>query len=123
MVTIVKLLLGSVALVVFVWFGANVELGDRTLFEHLQRIGSSQETKDLIGGARQKGGPLVEEAKAKLTGKDGGVPLEDLSDDDRKALRRIIHERTADEQARARDAADKRSRDPDRRAPERDRPQ
>ncbi len=71
--TLVKLLLGTVAAVAFVWFGANVELGGRTLFEHLQRIGQSREARDLVGGARQRGGPLVEQAKARLVG-DGGVP-------------------------------------------------
>ncbi len=73
--TLVKLLLGTVAAIAFVWFGANVELGGRTLFEHLQRIGQSREARDLADGARERGAPLVEEAKARLV-RDGGAPAE-----------------------------------------------
>ncbi len=73
--TLVKLLLGTVAAIAFVWFGANVELGGRTLFEHLQRIGQSREARDLASGARERGAPLVQEAKSRLVG-DGGTPAE-----------------------------------------------
>jgi hypothetical protein len=114
-VTLVKLLLGSVAAVVFVWFGANVELGRRTLFEHLQNIGSSKEAKELVGAARETGKPLVQEAKARLVPDAGSerAPLENVTDDDRAQLRKLIRERTDDEQdsmraQRDRIAADKR---------------
>ena len=51
MIGIVKLLLAIFALIVFVWFGANVPLGSRTLFQHLQAIGRTRETRKLLDGA------------------------------------------------------------------------
>src|SRR5213075_1873455 len=61
-----KLLIGVVALAAFVWFGANVSLGSRTLFEHLQAIGRTRETKDLLDGTREKAKPLVDSVRRKL---------------------------------------------------------
>ncbi len=109
MVRIIKLLLGLATLVAFVWFGANVSLGSRTLFEHLQAIGQTHETRDLLEGTRESArpfaGPLLDGVRQRLAraghvlegaSPDAGVaPSEEISDADRKRLRKLLEDRHA----------------------------
>lgn len=107
---IIKFLLGIVLLIVFVWFGANVPLGDRTMFQHLQAVGTTRATQDLVEGTRDTAKPLLEgvrkrlEAAAGAGGSDtktksrwtpgavdaGTTPADDISPGDRQRLRRVL---------------------------------
>ena len=50
-------------LVVFVWFGATVQLGNNTLFGHVSRIWKSDETQDLVEGAAKAVKPAADKVK------------------------------------------------------------
>ena len=54
MFRLIKLIVALVGLAAFVWFGANVPLGSRTLFEHLQAIGRTHETQELLDGTARR---------------------------------------------------------------------
>ena len=107
MLKVFKLLLGVAALAGFVWFGANIKLGPRTLFEHLQAIGQTRETHDLVEGTRQSAQPLVERVRHRIAGDataasdekpagvpDGGAlaaaPADKLTNGDRARLRKLL---------------------------------
>jgi hypothetical protein len=106
-----------VGLAAFVWVGANIPLGSRTLFEHLQAIGRTRETRDLLDGTKQAGKPFVDSVRdsvrdgvrRRLGGSnaevddqgtaserasiapDGGVPPADhVSETDREQLRKVL---------------------------------
>jgi hypothetical protein len=96
-----KLLLGLVGVVAFVWFGANVPLGHHTLFQHLQAIGRTRETQDLLDGTRETAKPLVDSMRRKLAHEsadspatpDAGAavrPAEDISESDRTHLKKLL---------------------------------
>ncbi|SRR5450759_2407446 len=92
----------------FIWFGTTVELGQRTLFGHLGNIWKTHESQDLVDGTKQKVGGLVDRASDRVVkgvgknttgrpssqgetpGREGAAPLEDVSGQDRKALRGIL---------------------------------
>jgi len=63
---LIKLLISLAALAGFIWFGANVQLGQRTLFGHLQAIGQTREAHELVEGTKESARPLVEEAGRRL---------------------------------------------------------
>ena len=96
-----KLLAGLVGLAAFVWFGANVPLGSQTLFQHLQAIGRTRETQDLLDGTRDKAKPLVDSVRRKLAHEagqslgvpDGGSvapPADNIPDSDRQHLKKLL---------------------------------
>jgi hypothetical protein len=98
---LVKLLAGLVGLAAFVWFGANVPLGSQTLFQHLQAIGRTRETQDLLDGATDKAKPLVDSVRRKLAheatpgsgGPDAGAataPADDIPEPDRQHLKKLL---------------------------------
>jgi hypothetical protein len=100
---LLKLLMSLAGLALFIWFGANVSLGRRTLFEHLQAIGHTRETHELLEGTRQSAKPLLDGVRRRLAGggaadehpstapADGGVAATDqVSETDRKHLRRLL---------------------------------
>jgi hypothetical protein len=112
---LIKLLMSLAALAGFVWFGANVPLGTRTLFGHLQAIGQTREAHDLVEGTKESARPLVEEAGRRLAHKaeqpsNGSSPeksapsehpgsseapaerppSEHVSDGDKQALRHVL---------------------------------
>lgn len=104
MFRLLKFLLGLAALVLFVWFGANIPLGSRTLFEHLQAIGRTRETQDLVDGTRDSARPLVDDVRRRLgaaatddrtpserrRADAGAPPAEDVSPADREKLRKML---------------------------------
>jgi hypothetical protein len=98
---LIKFLLGLAALAGFVWFGANVPLGSRTLFQHLQAIGRTRETKDLLDGTRDTAKPLMDSVRRKaqealndkvavLPADGGAPPAEEVSESDRQELKRVL---------------------------------
>jgi hypothetical protein len=117
---LIKLLISLAALAGFIWFGANVQLGQRTLFGHLQAIGQTREAHELVEGTKESARPLVEEAGRRLahrsdsagTTKDeassatapspgkpsppeGRPPADEVTDSDKQALRKVIGSNTA----------------------------
>lgn len=44
----------------FAYCGATVDLGERTLFQHVAQIWSTDETQDLVDGVKDTGEPLME---------------------------------------------------------------
>jgi hypothetical protein len=112
---LIKLAFGLVGLAAFAWFGITVKLGDQTLFQHLRAIGGSKESQELMDGTRQAAGPLVDDVRRRIAGRDekgdksdkadraerdeahvaraghdGGVPQERLSASDQQELRRLV---------------------------------
>ena len=99
-----KLLVWLAGVALLVWFGANVPLGSRTLFQHLQAIGRTRETQDLLEGTRQSAKPFVDGVRKRLGGgsgstdidtdktlPDGGAaPKDEISDTDRQKLRKML---------------------------------
>ena len=100
MFRLIKLLISVVALGVFIWFGANVPLGSQTLFQHLQAIGRTSATKDLLDGTRESAKPLMDSVRRKIvdstTGQamlpDGGgaPPAEEVSQEDKQRLKKLL---------------------------------
>ncbi len=103
MFRLIKLLIGLAGVALFIWFGANVPLGSRTLFEHMQAIGRTRETQDLLEGTRQSAKPIVDGVRKRLgsgpsgddeqgrTTPDGGArPADEISEADRQRLRKLL---------------------------------
>jgi hypothetical protein len=63
MFNLLKFLIFVAFIVLFVWFGSTVKLGKHTLFGHVQRIWTSEETQDLVEGAKDSAGPTVDKVK------------------------------------------------------------
>ena len=59
MLGLLKLFFGLACLAAFAWWGLTVPLGERTLFGHLQAIGQSKESQELVRGTKQKVGDLT----------------------------------------------------------------
>jgi len=121
MFRLIKLILSLAALAGFVWFGANVPLGNRTLFGHLQAIGQTREAKELVEGTKESARPFVEEAGRRLAHRDEAPadkapptdsapepravpsapssatrpPSEEVSEGDKQALRKVIGSSTS----------------------------
>lgn len=53
-------------LIALVYLGATVTLGNRTLFGHIQNIWTSEQTRELVDGVKQAGGPAVDRVKRGL---------------------------------------------------------
>ena len=88
MFRLVRLLISLAMLGVFIWFGMNVKLGSKTLFEHIAAIGKSKETQDLVDGTKEAAKPVIHKVEEKLS-KDAGAS-ETHGRADRKALQREI---------------------------------
>ncbi len=73
-------LLKLTLLVVLIYLGATVSLGNRTLFGHIQNIWASEQARELVDGVKQASGPAVDRVKRGLrTGLDEArrdVPLD-----------------------------------------------
>ena len=102
MFTLLKLGASLFALLAFAWFGMTHKLGSRTLFEHLQAIGQTKESQELVDGTRQVAGPLVDDVRHRIGGKgegadkpppmsrDAGAPQERLSSSEQRQLRYLL---------------------------------
>jgi hypothetical protein len=119
MFRLITLIISVGCLAAFVWFGLTVDLGERTLFGHLLAISKSDETQQLWQGTKSKVNDVIglEAAKKALAEKAGaatgagdkgdgkgapkdqgkgdkavagGPPQDDLTKDDREAMRRLI---------------------------------
>lgn len=59
MLRLLKFLICLGCLAAFVWWGVTVPLGERTLYEHVQAIGKSKESQDLLRETKQKVGDVT----------------------------------------------------------------
>ncbi len=62
-VGLIRSLVTLCMLALFVWIGATVPLGERTLFGHIGNIWSSEEARELRDGVQEAGGPVVEKVE------------------------------------------------------------
>jgi hypothetical protein len=60
---VLRLLVWIVFICAFVYFGATVKLGKRTLFGHVRAIWHTEEVQDLKEGVKEKAGPTVDRVK------------------------------------------------------------
>ncbi|HUH06153.1 MAG TPA: hypothetical protein VML75_29390 [Kofleriaceae bacterium] len=59
----IRTLIWLALIVVFIWFGATVNLGRRTLFGHIGNIWSSDEASEMREDVKEHAGPALGEAK------------------------------------------------------------
>ena len=57
---LIRGLIFTTALVGFIYFGATVELGGRTLFGHVANVWSSEEAQEMVEGVKESGTPMME---------------------------------------------------------------
>ena len=104
MVTLLRWAFWLCALCALGWFAATVELGDRTLIQHLRAIAQTREARSLAAGTRDQAarvaervrrglGPDEEPSASPPPGADK-PPVEQLDDKDRRELDRVLRERT-----------------------------
>jgi hypothetical protein len=112
---LLKLCLSLAAFLAFVWFGATVNLGSHTLFEHLHAIAQTKESKELVDGTKQVAEPVVDDVRRRIGRQhekddkadkddekgerqaamprvppDAGAAQDDFSPTERRQLRRLL---------------------------------
>lgn len=110
MFRLLKLCLSLAGFLAFVWFGATVNLGSHTLFEHLHAIAQTKESKELVDGTKQAAEPVVDDVRRRIgrpkddkddekgerqaalprVPPDAGVAQDDFSPTERRQLRRLL---------------------------------
>jgi hypothetical protein len=114
MFRLLRLVVYLALIAAFVWFGTNVELGNRTLFGHISNIWKTHESQELMDGTKGKVGDLVDRASDRVVkgmGKGvtapassrgeeqaGAKPMEDVQGEDRKTLRELIGRKTKNQE-------------------------
>jgi hypothetical protein len=91
-----------------IWFGTNVRLGQRTLFQHVQNIWHTHESQELVDGTKGKMGEIVDKASGSVVKgigknvtapatsrgeeveKTNEWPMDNVENEDRKTLRDLI---------------------------------
>lgn len=97
MFRLLRWLFSLVIFAIVVFFAATVELGKRTLFGHLWAILHTQEAKDLADGTKVEAKKVAERMKEEIkkdVAKD--APKEQLSDEEKQKLDKLVHEKTAE---------------------------
>lgn len=102
MFTLLKVGVSLVALLAFAWFGMTYKLGSRTLFEHVQAIGQTKESQELVDGTKQAAGDvrhriggkdepgLGDDRRPPPMARDAGAPLDRLSSSEQRQLRYLL---------------------------------
>lgn len=84
---LIRTLITLAAILAFIWFGATVPLGQRTLFGHIGNIWAAEETQELVEGVQESSGPMVDKVrrgvKAGIEAASGGdaAPADRSADD------------------------------------------
>ena len=60
---IIRSLISLCFIVIFLFVGFTVPLGQRTLFGHVSNIWSADETQELVDGVKESSGPMVDRVK------------------------------------------------------------
>lgn len=59
----IRFVFTAAVVAVFIWFGATVSLGKRTLFGHIGNIWSSDEAKEMRDDVKDTTAPVLDKAK------------------------------------------------------------
>lgn len=70
----IRTLISLAFLAAVVWFSFTVELGGRTLAQHIHRIGQTPEARDLVEGTRSRVDPMLEDARDRVLGEHVEAP-------------------------------------------------
>lgn len=70
-------LIGVVFVFTAVWCSFNVQLGNGTFANHMDRIGQTREAEELLDGTRSVVDPMMEEARDRLLGEYIEAPTVD----------------------------------------------
>ena len=103
MFTLIRWFLRLVFFAALIWFGTTVKLGKRTLYGHLAAIFHSREARDLADGTEQEAHKLAEklrEDKPRPSPTDERHALDPIADKDRRALDKLVKEKTAHHKGR-----------------------
>jgi hypothetical protein len=97
MFRLLKLLIVLACLAALAYFAFFVPLGDRTLYQHIVGISETDEAQELKDELAKKAQGVKEDVASKLPAMgapsgpaDGGAPLSELSEKDRRALRELL---------------------------------
>ncbi|RMH44998.1 MAG: hypothetical protein D6689_01035 [Deltaproteobacteria bacterium] len=77
---VIRSLVTFVCLAALVYCGATVPLGKRTFFGHVRNIWAADETRELVEGVREVGGPALDKVKRGLR-----AGLDEVRDDGERA--------------------------------------
>lgn len=88
---LVRFVLGLAMFGLLTYVAIAVPLGSKTLWQHLRAIAGSKESKELVDEVKQKASRMLHEdaGPAKGKGSDSGSG-DELSADERRALRKLI---------------------------------
>jgi hypothetical protein len=92
MFRLLKGLLGLTILAGAVYAAVAIPIGGKTLWGHVRAIAGSKESKELVDGVRDKVDDVV-----KKDGKASKGEAEQLSDQERKVLRKLIRDKLGEE--------------------------
>jgi hypothetical protein len=102
-VTLLRWIFRLGALAALVWFAVMIPLGKRTLWGHLCAIWATPEAQELKEGTREEAGKVAERIRGGIGGKPGettpaeappAAAPEQLGERDRRALDRLVDEKT-----------------------------
>ncbi len=107
MVGIIKFIAGLISLLIVVWFTFSVNLGQKTLYQHMRDIGGTPEAKELGNGIRARVDEVKNDVRTQIVTPDdrGKAPASpsvesasqpsrtDVSAADRAALNDLIRSR------------------------------
>lgn len=82
---LIRLVVTLVVLAGVAYFAVSVPLGGKTLWQHIQAIAGSKESKQLVEGVKQKAGQILNDA--------GGKTEDNLTEEERRLLRKLIREK------------------------------
>ena len=74
-----RTLISVAFLAVFLWAAFTVKLGSLTFADHVDRIGQTEEAKQLLDGARSRVRPTLEEVKQRVLGEYVEAPTQPSS--------------------------------------------
>jgi hypothetical protein len=86
---LVRWLFWLVVFIAALWFAATVKLGKRTLFGHLHAIFNSREARDLADGTKDEAHKIADRLR-----EPSPRPMDPVGDKDRKALDKLVHDKT-----------------------------
>jgi hypothetical protein len=99
---LIRLLIGLALIAGVVYVAVEVPLGEKTLVQHVRAIAGTEEGQELVEGVKQKAVEVKDRAtgvKEEAAGDGGGGEAgvgDDLTDKERKLLRKLIKDKLKD---------------------------
>ena len=112
---LIRLLIGLGLIAGVVYVAVEVPLGEKTLVQHVRAIAGTEEGQELVNGVKQKAVEVKDKAKAKATGavakeeathKGEAGADDELTDKERRLLRKLIKDKLKDADKADADKAD-----------------